>query len=288
MEPVSSEATFKKRKKIQIKFPLWMRDKSIKAHLKILYLVCIALLLWGTLFVVYGPFFKVKTIEIIRKDDITDINIAYKSLEDYRDKLIFWINSQEIAEQLKIYQKNISDVTIKKVFPNTLNITVWSYKWVFSTVINEKNYIITSNGVLVPWNGGSDVQIMKFTSPYANMNGIIDYKQVFSAKYIWEIVEVLHKIKYNLLSYQVKSLYYFPKEREVHIDMENTKLIFDLDGDIEEQIKKIVIFSKQTQDLKKPWILYIDLRVKNKIFFCTLETEFDCRRNLNYFYQYNK
>ncbi len=286
MEVGSSENTFKKRKRTSIRIPDWISKTSLKSHLKILYIFFLIFLAGGSLLVLYWPFFKIKTIEIIRKDDITDINIAYKSLEDYRDRLIFSINTKDIAEQLKLYQKNISDVSIKTVFPDTLKITVWSYKWVFSTVINEKNYIVTSNGVLVPGKWWSDLQILKFTQQYATINGILDYKEVFSAEYIEKIIEILNKIRYNLLTSQIKALYYFPKEREVHVDTDTTKLIFDIDGDIEDQIKRLVVFTKEKSNIKKTWILYIDLRIKNKIFFCTLETEFDCRKNLNYFYQY--
>lgn len=286
MDLWEGEKTFKKRKRYNFKLPDWLTNKSLKTHLKILYIITLSLLVWGSIFVIYGPYFKIKTIEITRKDNITDINIAYKALEDYRDKLIFWVNSKDIAEQLKLYQKNISDVSIGKDFPDKLSITIGSYKGIFSTVINQKNYILTSNWVLVPGNGGSDLQILKFTKQYATINGIIDYKQIFNPKYIEKMIEVLSKLHYNLLSSQVKAVYYFPKEREIHADVDNIKLIFDLDGNIDDQIKRLVVFTKENLDSKKSGIIYIDLRIKNKVFFCTTETEFDCRSNLSYYYQY--
>jgi hypothetical protein len=79
----------------------------------------------------------------------------------------------------------------------------------------------------------------------------LDYKEVFSAEYIERIVKILNKIRYNLLTSQIKALYYFPKEREVHIDTDTTKLIFDIDGDIEDQIKRLVVFTKEKSDIKK-------------------------------------
>jgi cell division septal protein FtsQ len=288
LESDTTDTLFKKRKKISFKIPSYFHKYSIYSNIQVISITGCILVVCSVCIIIFSPFFKVKTIEIIRKDDITDINIAYKALEDYRDQLIFTISSKDIAEQLKLYQKNISDVTIKTVFPNTLKITVGSYKWTFSTVINEKNYIVTTNGVLVPGKGGSDLQILKFTPQYAHMNGILDYKEVFSAKNMEKILEILNKVKHNMLSSQIKAIFYFPKEREVHMDIDTTKLMFDIDNsnDIDGQIKRLMLFIKENVDIKKPGIVYIDLRIKNKIFFCTLETEFDCKKNLQYFYQY--
>jgi hypothetical protein len=98
---------------------------------------------------------------------------------------------------------------------------------------------------------------------------------------------IYEKIKNNLLTSQVSSIYYFPKEREVHVDLENgTKLLFDLEGDIQDEIKKLLIFHKEQSDLKNVAFVYIDLRVKNKIFFCPLTSEFQCKINLVRIYGY--
>jgi hypothetical protein len=82
-------------------------------------------------------------------------------------------------------------------------------------------------------------------------------------------------------------MYYFPTEREAHIDLKTgTKLIFDFMGDVDEQIKKLLIFHKEQFNLKEAKIIYIDLRIKNKIFFCSQEDEYKCILNLKNTYLY--
>ena len=147
--------------------------------------------------------------------------------------------------------------------------------------------MISENGVTIPKIGTWSMQKLLFTPPNQMINGIIEYKQLFNPLFI-EKIQILEKwIKDNLLNISFWDMYYFPKEREVHITVwKETKLIFDLNGDIQEQIKRFMIFNKENLALKNPSILYIDLRIKNKVFFCTTETEFDCRKTLNYYYQY--
>jgi hypothetical protein len=82
-------------------------------------------------------------------------------------------------------------------------------------------------------------------------------------------------------------MYYFPIEREVHIDLKTgTKLIFDLMGEADEQIEKLLIFHKEQFNLKETKFIYIDLRIKNKIFFCNQEDEYKCILNLKNTYSY--
>jgi hypothetical protein len=278
---------YKKRRKIGLRILTIFKKGSLKSLFTGIYIFLICLWVFGSLFILYWPVFKVQKIEIIRKDDISDINIAYRAVEDYRGKLLFGIDTKQIAESLKLYQKNISDISIQKVLPHTLKIILGSYPWLFSTRLNGKEYMITENGVTVPKTGTGVLQNLLFTLPNQTINGIVEYKQVFDPKFI-DKIRSLHKwVKDNLLSLPLWDMYYFPKERELHIITgKETKLIFDLNGNIEEQVRRLVIFNKENLEVKRPELLYIDLRIKNKVFFCTLENEFDCRKTLSYYYQY--
>ena len=286
IEPEIQKWKYKKRRKYQLRIPTWLSRSTWKDLIKFFSLWIIGFTIIFAIIIVYSPILKIQTIEVIRKDDITDINIAYKALQNFRDKFILGVNTKDIAEQLKLYQKNISDVAIQKELPHTLKITIGSYKTSFSTILNQKNYIIVENGVLVPWKAWKEVKELKFTPQYSTINGVLDYKQIFSPKNIETVQYLYERVKYNLLTENIGDIYYFPKEREVHIDIDKTKLIFDINGDIDEQIQRLLIFTKENTKLKNSNILYIDLRVKNKIFFCTLETEFDCRATLKKYYQY--
>ena len=71
---------------------------------------------------------------------------------------------------------------------------------------------------------------------------------------------------------EIASILYYEKEREVHITIDhNTILVFDLHADVKPQIEKIAIFNKEHWDLSDEGIIYIDLRIKNKVFYCKRE-----------------
>lgn len=283
-----TEKRFKKRKKYTIEIPNISRYFMIdRKYWKFIYLGVILLLLSAGLFAVYGPIFRVKHIEIIKKEDITNINIAYRSVEDIRDTPMFTLNAKEAAERLKWYQKNIKEVSIKKELPDTLKISIESYKAIFRVIINEKEYTVTENGVLIPWKVNTELPLMKFVERYSKASWILDYKQAYNPQFIKSIVAIYEKLWINLLGIEIDSFYYFPQERELHIDFSTgNKVIFDLNENTENQIKKLLIFHTEQYDLKQNTMVYIDLRVKWKIFFCTTENEYQCKLNLSKIYGY--
>jgi len=69
--------------------------------------------------------------------------------------------------------------------------------------------------------------------------------------------------------------------------MENdTILIFSLDNDIEymSQIEKLVIFNKDYASIIDNNIYYMDLRIKNKIFYCDKKMSYQCNENIKSIY----
>ena len=90
----------------------------------------------------------------------------------------------------------------------------------------------------------------------------------------------------NLLNINISQIHYYPIEREAHFIISNdTLIIFDLNWDILYQIEKLLILNKEYQNLAKPWLVYIDLRVKNKIFYCSSENYTQCNENLEKIYK---
>lgn len=288
LRPVN-ESLFKRRKKLpKIKIPSFIRGISFsRRHMSYYLAGASAVILCWVLFSIFWPVFRIKNIEIIRREDITNINIAYRSVEEIRNKSLFLINTKDVAEKLKSYQKNIKEVTIKKDLPDSLKITIESYTWVFFVILNEKNYLITQNGVLIPGKPSETLSELKFVERYKKESGILDYKQIYSPTYIASIAALKTKLETNILWATIQETYYFPQEREVHYVLSTgNKLIFDLDGKIDDQVKKLLIFHKEQSDLTKNSIVYTDLRIRGKIFFCTLENEYQCKLNLEKDYGY--
>lgn len=247
----------------------------------IIFLVIISVLFW--------PNFSVKNIEIIKKDNITNIDLSYRSIDDIRWESIFFINKKDIKDKLINYQKNIKNIDIEVVLPNTVKINIESYKALFNSEINWKKYIITENWTAIPtkeWN--QEIWEINIKSIKNNNISLIDYKNIFDTKFISSIYILKKKLEENIINIEVNKITYYEIEREAHFYINNdTIIIFDLNWDINKQIQAISIFSKENEyniDISKPWIVYIDLRINDKIFYCPIENESQCKKNLKDIY----
>ncbi|MDD3646150.1 MAG: FtsQ-type POTRA domain-containing protein [Candidatus Gracilibacteria bacterium] len=271
------EKTYK-RNNLQLKINT--KNKIKKVHVVSTFVFLILALL-----IVSLSFLKVKTINIIKKEDISNITIAYKAVDKYRGELLFLAQKDKIKKSLIDYQSNIKNVEITRIIPDTLKIEIESYKPIFKTIIDEKAYIITENGVAVPTNKeNNDLGELNILSN--ETYNFPSYKQLFIEDYLNKIVYIKDKLKDNLLSTSIKSINYYPIEREAHyITNNDIILIFDLNGLVDDQIEKLMIFNKEYLNLSKSGIIYIDLRIKNKVFLCNSENEYQCRKNLKDIYE---
>ena len=221
------------------------------------YILLSILIISSILFIFFWSFFKIKIINIIKKDNITDINIAYKSIESIRWKHIFFIDKKDFSNKLITYQNNIKNIEINIILPNTLKILIESYKWIFKTTINNKNYIITENGALIElknnmqrdnssWKIKNNNNILKNITIISDLinNSFLDYKIFFSENIINTISNSVKKLEENIINIGIKNLTYYELERELHMKLKNnTLLIFSLDWEIDNQIKKALIFN---------------------------------------------
>ena len=185
---------------------------------------------------------------------------------------------------MQSYQKNIQESGIEIRLPNTIKILIWSYRQLFNTKIWEKNYIIVENWVLIPFKPSKQLKSLKIIWEIQN-NWIIDYRQVLVWEYLQNIEKIIEWLEKNIIWIKIKDLNYYITEREIHIFLENNnRLIFDLTENIKEQIEKIAIFNKEKFNLKNKKIFYIDIRIKNKIFYCPIEQELICNNNIKKIY----
>jgi len=105
---------------------------------------------------VLSPYFRVSPSNVLleSKNSGIDINIAYRSIEEIYGKSIFLINEEDIALTLKKSLKNLSHLSINKLYPNGVKILMTSAPIVFEARIFgfEKTWLMTNNGVLIPKN----------------------------------------------------------------------------------------------------------------------------------------
>ncbi len=280
----------KKRKQFKFKFPT-IQNNFIKENLKILIFSGIGVLLLIVILALFSPIFNIKKINIELYDwwqSLIDLNISYKSIDYFRNKNIILVEKNEIFNQLSNYQKNINQIEIDKtIFKRELNIKLGSSKAIFYTLIDWKKYIITENWVFVYTNNKvfKDLSEIKLSLSLKNKE-FIEYKKVLKEDYLAKIIKLKKNIEENILWLKVKNIYYFEDERETHFDINNDiKLIFDLNVEVEEQMKKIIVYNKEHKNLTKDnSINYIDLRVPNKIYYCENEFIWSCKKNLKLIY----
>ena len=278
-------AKFKKRKNKRILKALQFFDINISKHNVIyIYLWALMLLLSLIAFVIFGPYFKIQTINIVRQDNLSNINIAYKSLENIRNTHIMANDARTLENSIKSYQENIKQVSVSREFPDKLDITLDSYEPVFNTKINEKNYIILENGSFVPEKENPELRNLTIITNKIS-SSIPDYKNVIENEYMDQIRMIYNDIKTNIIRINILNMSYYPIEREVIVEIEGgTQLIFDLESDITPQVKRLAVFDTENRQIDVPGIIYIDLRIENKVFFCTTETEYQCVINLKDIY----
>lgn len=284
---IKQKKFIKKRKSINIRFKSLRIEKLLKSNYYIPYFLIISIIILAIiLFLIFWPIFKVKNIEITKKDDITNMNIAYKSIENFRWKSILKINEEDFFKKFKKYQENIKSIDLNIDLPNTIKIKIWSHRKLFNVNINDKSYILVENWTIVPSKPSKNLRELIIIKNI-DKNKFIDYKKIFEEKFLSKINEIIKKLEENIINIKIKNIIYYEIEREIHIKLENnTILIFSIDNSIEvnEQIKKLVIFNQDHISIEKNNFVYLDLRIKNKIFFCPIDNEYVCKQNIKSIY----
>ncbi len=270
-------------------FKLNFKNKNIN-NKKNNIIILIITIIWIILFY-NSSFFKINKIEILREDPRSSINIAYLSIWNIKWKNIFNIDKNKLKDKLKNYQNNINYINISKLYPHTIKIKIWSYKEIYNTIINKKNYLLLTNWSVVPINKLNN-KLLTININNNKIGNFIDYKQIVKKEKLNKIVYIENKLKKNLLTSKIIAIDFYPIQREVHIILKNkTRIIFDINQDIkwiDSQIKKLLIFNKQYHNINKNDIVYIDLRVQYKLYYCDIEKKYECFNNLKRIYSIKK
>ena len=229
----NKNTSFKKRKKqLSLNINNFNYINNIIKNKNIIYLTIFSLIIILLIILLFTPYTKIKIINIIKKDDITNLNIAYNSIDNIRWKSILNIDKKKIKENIIKYQSNISNINIDIILPNSLKITLESYKPLFYTKINnnniEKKYLILSNWTLVPNSKeNKDMKLLNIiTNDDLKLPSFLDYKNIYSEKYVINISNIIQKLKENIIDIKIENLNYYTIERELHIQTSNNLIIF--------------------------------------------------------------
>ncbi len=276
---------FKKRKRqLHFHFSCLQKFKVFGNNIVNYYFALIWILIFLFICLYYWNTFNIKYINIIRDDNNINQNIAYDSLNNIRWKKIFDINTSDVLSRLNSYQNHITDVKLSFSLPDSIKIRAISSPSIYNTVIHDKSYVLTRNGTAIPQSPDENLKTIELKKDYSKY-GFLDYKQILREDYLVKIDEVIQLTKENIIDIQLKNILYYPEIREVHLAMEDDALlIFSLTDQIDEQIKKLAIFNKEHAKITTADLIYMDLRIKNKLFYCQKDTEAQCKKNLKKIY----
>lgn len=247
------------------------------------YIIWAILILSTSYVVVFSHYFSLKSVDIIRNDEFINIDLAYRSIENIRLKPMIFIKKSDIRNSIVSHQPNIKEIIIRKIYPSNIKITLTSYKELYNVNIDWKYYKITQNWVFIPSKEEEKTNLIKIS--WLDNFWIIDYKKVLNEDYINKIKQIEELIKARESFINVKEIKYYKKEREAHfMDEKWTVYIFDLTKEANVQVEKLNIFYKEYLKKIKFWIVYVDLRVNERVIYCSTEREFQCRENLKSIY----
>lgn len=253
--------------------------------LNVYYYVLAFFLISASFYVLFfSHYFSIKSIDIIREDELINIDLSYRSIEKYRYIPILFADKNLIKESLFSHQPNIKEIYIRKILPDNLKIILQSFEWFFWFHHENKFYEITSNGVMVPSKIKEDIQLIEVI--WLNSTALVDYKKVFKETSIAKIKNIIDEIKQKSSFVSIKKVVYYLKEWELHIfDQNETRIIFDLGKQESVQVEKLNIFHKNYVSEVHTWIVYIDLRINEKIIYCAKDNEFQCKQNIKTIYE---
>ncbi len=159
--------------------------------------------------------------------------MAYRAVEDIYGQNVFFFNEERLAYAIQRYQKNISHVSINRLYPNGVKITLSSYPILFQTSIvgiENKKWGISSNGILIPsmqikTTEMKSLEIHNDTNP----DEFLDYKEIISDRKMIAIQNILQIFSENWGDLKIKNVQFLEKENEVHINLEiGTKILLAL------------------------------------------------------------
>ena len=282
----SVESYKSKRNKFSIfksKLEFYNTFEDIKKINTYYYIVWTFLILSSLYVLFFSHYFSIKNIDIIRQDDLINIDLAYRTIDYSRYRPILTEDKEKMKHLLLNHQPNIKDIYIRKILPDNVKIIINSYKWIFWFEKDWKNYIVTENGVTVP--SKVNKGITKINVIFKENISIFDYKKIFYEIYLSRINQIISLIKDKSLFIKIQDITYYKKESELHITSKDwTIILFDLTKEPIVQIEKLNIFYKKYLTKLNTWIVYIDLRVNEKIFYCSIENEDQCKKNLKNIY----
>ncbi|MFL2896725.1 MAG: cell division protein FtsQ/DivIB [Candidatus Pelagibacter sp.] len=188
---------------------------------------------------------KIKVVEVFGLHK--DLNNKIKNKMEYlKDLSIYKIDENKMINNLQEYPF-IENYKVSKIYPSKLIIELIETDYLAKTILNNKKYIVGSNGKLI------DIKDARGETELPNIFGN------FSSK---SFIKLIEKINYTKFDYsEIDNFYYFPNLRW-DIEMKNNLLIKLPRNNLESTLNKI---NKIIKDSKFSNARIIDLRLPGQL-----------------------
>ncbi|MFZ4461568.1 MAG: cell division protein FtsQ/DivIB [Patescibacteria group bacterium] len=272
--------------------PIYSAFNKNQSQFKIAFSVVGFLLVFLTGYItLLSPYFRISPNRVIiergQTDEFSDVNIAYKAIEDIYGQSLWFVSATEVRAAIQNLEKNIEKVSVQRNYPNGLKIIIESFAPSFSVKFHGlgRQFLLTANGVLIPDNTKrTDLPTMSIYSTELMESAFLDYKEAISPARMKRILALTNAFKEEFPKVSLVSLTYYKTENEIHLFLENgTRIIFLLDDTLEKELQALKITEGNTPGLLSGGeYLYIDTRIIGKIFIC--KDKVLCTKNLDKIY----
>jgi hypothetical protein len=241
--------------------------------------------------ILYSPYFLLSPSKVMIEalDDTIDVSIAYRSIEDIYGKNVLLLDKTTLANTIQSAEKNISNIRIDHLYPNSLKILLSGQPISFELSIKSRpweKWGMTENGVLVPEEKiiTSASGILELTLIDASMteDSLLDYRDILSTEKVTTIRKMLSTFQATWPMLPVANSVYLKRENELHILLvKSTRIIFTLqdftkkaDESIDYKYLSLEYTGLKTfvdghsEDVKDGVYTYIDARIPERVFSC--------------------
>lgn len=265
-------------------------QKTIKDS-KILAFMGLFLIFLSGYVVFFSPYFRVSPSHVLieARNDGIDINVAYRAIEEIYGKSLFLLDEEELGQILKQSLKNLSNLTIDKLYPNGVKVLMTSTPITYHARILgfDREWRMSNNGVLIPKlpntaSGTLSTTPVEIISVSLRGEVFFDYKQVISDERMLIMNRIIEIFGTEWPDLKIEKIRYFDQENEVHLMLTgNTQILMTLEAEGNRDNYQSRIENTKDQltglktyiethpgELSDSSITYIDARIVKKIFVC--------------------
>ncbi len=217
------------------------------------------------LFALLSPYFELKHLKIIRDNPNINVQAIDNSLKKFYGENLLFLDKKEAIQILKQEFPEFRKVSLKEVWPESLEVKVVLSPPHF-TILNNTDasfWVISEDGVVLLQKPDENLPLIKvqdFTKPLKAGDLFLDKSVIKKIDFIKNIFEERFKVV-------VDDLILFPVAKEIHvISDKKTAFWLDLSTDIEEQLKKLELATGRIKLYSKP-PEHVDLRILKQLFW---------------------